>query len=391
MRADILIFAPTPHGGLAEYTFHQVLALHQTGASTLCLVSRDFLEARPCPFPVEKRLCPPPAAGGPALRRRFARSASLIANELLLAWWVLKVRPKLVLLDSYVEYLAPFWVWPHLLLAQLPGVKYVANLHDPVRNYQVGPRWWHRLSVRLAYLPLHSVLVHGQLPVQAAVPAGVRVLPVTHGLFDLRPPSRPREAVRADWGAKPHHQVFLAIGYVRDGKNLDLAIRALPEIPEAFLVIAGSVASGGDRPFAYYRRLAAELGVAERTALREGFVSDGDLSGYFEAADFILLTYASTFHSQSGVLLLAVRARRPVLASAAPGPLIAAVQEFQLGIVVEPDSREAVVAGMQKLMLGASRPLWQSYEEHASWEANARDVLSLLPNPGAGAVSNRSA
>ena len=377
MRPDILVFAPTSFGGLAEHVFYQVRALHRLGVTVLCLASRDFLAGRACPFPIERRLCAPGAADGLVLVRRFSQSASLVANELRLAWWVLKLRPKLVLLDSYVEYLSPLWIWPHILLGRILGVKYVANLHDPVRSYQIGPGWWHRLSVRLAYLPLKYVLVHDPPPVPAQVPERVKAVHVPVGIYDLHAVSRSRDAIRAEWGALPGHRVFLAFGYVRNGKNLDLAIRALAQVSEAFLVIAGSVASAKDRPFPFYRQLAAELGVADRVVLREGFVSDNDLADYFEGADFILLTYSSAFHSQSGVLNVAAQARKPVLASAAPSPLVSSVQDFRLGIAIEPDSPAAVVAGMRRLIDAPPEPRWEDYYEVASWVANARAILKL--------------
>ena len=322
--------------------------------------------------------------------RHFAQGASLIANEFRLVWWVLKLRPKLVLLDSYVEYLSPVWIWPHFFLARVLGVKYVANLHDPVRNYQIGPGWWHRLSVRLAYLPLDAVLIHGELPDLARVPSAVRVFQVPHGAFDIRPASRSTDRIRAEIGALPKHRVFLAFGYVRDGKNLDLAIRALAEVAEAFLVITGSVASANDRPFSFYRNLAADLGVSGRVVLREGFVSDEDIANYFTAADFILLTYSSAFHSQSGVLNLAAQARKPVLVSSAPSPLLMTVSRFSLGVTVAPDSAQSIADGMRQLIHSPPNPCWDDHHQYASWETNARQVLKLLPAfpGGAGPARN---
>lgn len=379
MHNDILIYAPAHRGGLAEYTFHQVRALHQLGGNVLCLASRGFLAGRPCPFRIERRLWPAPAAGGLVFMRRFGHGVSLLANEFRLAWWVLRRRPGIVLLDSYVEYLSPLWIWPHILLARILGVRYVANLHDPVRSYQVGPKWWHRMSVRLAFLPLDSVLIHGELPDLARVPAAVRVYQVPHGAFDIRPSSKPAGRIRAELGASPQHRVFLAFGYVRDGKNLDLAIEAVAEVPEAFLVIAGSVASTNDRPFSFYRNLAVNLGVADRVTLREGFVPEEDLADFFAVSDFILLTYSSAFHSQSGVLNLAAHVHRPVLASSAPSPLLAAVSRFSIGVTVTPDSARAIADGMRQLIHSPPNPRWEDYDKHASWEANARQVLELLP------------
>jgi glycosyltransferase involved in cell wall biosynthesis len=135
------------------------------------------------------------------------------------------------------------------------------------------------------------------------------------------------------------------------------------------------VASSKDKPFAFYRELAAELGVSDRCRFFEGFVADDDLGKYFAGTDFVLLTYAMSFHSQSGVLNLAARARKPVLASASPSALIQTVKNFALGVSVAPDSLAAVVDGMRHLLDVPPTPRWQDYEAAAAWEANARGVL----------------
>lgn len=299
----------------------------------------------------------------------------IIIGRFVLAWQIWKQRPDLVLLDSYVEYLSPFWIWPHWILAKLGRVRYAANLHDPVRSYAVGPLWWHRLSVRLAYLPLDFVLVHEQLAKPSPVPAYVRVELVPHGLYEIHGLGPDRTAVRREWGVSDGQKVFLAFGYVRDGKNLELAVRALVRIPEVFLVVAGSVASAKDKSFAFYRGLAAEIGVADRCLFIEGFVPDADLGKYFVGTDFVLLTYSASFHSQSGVLNIAAKARKPVLASASFSALTECVKNYALGINVTPDSLNAVIAGMRDLLETPPQPRWDDYEAASAWEKNAIGVL----------------
>lgn len=320
--------------------------------------------------------------------RRLKMVWQIVANQFLLAGKILEQRPDLVLLDSYVEYFSPIWVWPHLILAKFWSVRYAANLHDPVRSFAIGPVWWHKFSVRLAYLPLDFVLVHEQLPQPSPVPDKIRVVQVPHGLYEISGPVAEPETVRREWGVRAGQKVFLAFGFVRDGKNLDLAIRALAQVPETFLVVAGSVASAKDRPFQFYRELAAELGVADRCRFFEGFVADDDLGKYFSGTDFVLLTYAASFHSQSGVLNLAARARKPVLASASPSAMIESVKKFLLGVAVAPDSLAAVVEGIRDLLVASPQPRWQDYEAAATWDANARGILraaslekSAIKNP----------
>jgi glycosyltransferase involved in cell wall biosynthesis len=379
----ILLFSPSVSGGLAEHTFYQARALRKAGAKVTCLVAPSFLDGRPIGFETVICLNDPPPADGSQLVKKFKMMWRLITNQLVLAWQIWKHRPDLVLLDSYVEYVAPLWVWPHWLLARFLGILYAANLHDPVRNYRVGPVWWHRLSVRLAYLPLDFVLVHNRLPEPSPVPSPVRVVPVPVGVYDLPDVSVDRQKMRRRWGIQQGQKVFLSFGYVRDGKNLDLAIRALRSVPEAFLVIAGAVASTKDKPFTFYHELAQSEGVADRVKFYEGFVSNDELANYFVGTDFVLLTYSSAFHSQSAVLNIAVRARIPVLASASPSPLLESVKRFELGVTVKPDSVETIVDGIHQLLGEKLQPRWENYAEFADWDANARGILTaaglLLP------------
>jgi glycosyltransferase involved in cell wall biosynthesis len=374
-RPEILIFSQSVSGGLAEYVFYQAEALEKIGANVTCLVSPSFLNGRLSQFKRIVCLRDPPSKTNSRALKKLKMVWHLVSNQMTLAWQVWKCRPDLVLLDSYVEYVAPLWVWPHWLLAHFWGVHYAANLHDPVRNYRVGPAWWHKLSVRLAYLPLDFVLVHDQLPEPSPVPAKSRVVQVPHGLYNISDSASEPATVRREWGVRDGQKVYLAFGYVRDGKNLDLVVRALPQVPDAFLVIAGSVAASKDKPFAYYRELAAQLGVVDRCHFAEGFVADDELGKYFLGTDFVLLTYASSFHSQSGVLNIAAAARKPVLASASPSPLTESVRTFQLGIVVEPDLPGEIIKGMRQLLTAPPQARWEDYEAAASWDANARGVL----------------
>jgi len=366
---------PSVSGGIAEYTVCQAQALEKAGAKVISLVPPSFLNGRQVGIKTIACLCKPPSTGGLRFFKKIKMAWRNIASRLVLFFQIVKQRPDLVLLDSYSEYLAPIWVWPHWLLAKVSKIKYAAVLHDPVRNYVVGPLWWHRLSVRMAYWPLDFVLVHEKLGEPSPVPARVRVVQVPHGLYKISGVASDPLAVRRAWGVSEGQKVFLSFGYVRDGKNLDLAIRALTFVPEAFLLVAGSVASTSDKPFAYYRELAAQLGMVDRCRFFEGFVADQDLGRYFAGADFVLLTYASSFHSQSGVLNIAAYARKPVLASAAPSPLIESVKNFELGVTVVPDSQEAVVAGMRRLLASPPQARWDDYEAAASWSVNAQGVL----------------
>lgn len=377
MTPKILILSPSSSGGIAEHTYYQAKALERAGAKVICLVSPSFLHGRATGFQTIPCL-PDPVEDSSGLGKKFRMAWRIIWIRYVLAWQIIKRRPDLILLDSYVEYLSPLWVDPHIILSRIFGVRYAANLHDPVRSYVIGPRWWHRLSVWLAYQPLDFVLVHNELVDRSIVPTRVKVVVAPHGLYDVNLGDFDAEKVRKAWGIQDDQKVFLSFGYVRDGKNLDLAIRALKEVPEAVLVVAGSVASTKDKNFDFYRSLADKLEVTNRCRFFEGFVSDEELGRYFSGTDFILLTYSGSFHSQSGVLNVAANVRKQILASASPSPMIEAVTKYQLGVTVEPDDKDAIVFGMRRMLREQSTPRWDEYESSASWDENARRVLELV-------------
>jgi glycosyltransferase involved in cell wall biosynthesis len=196
-------------------------------------------------------------------------------------------------------------------------------------------------------------------------------------------PGDPEPDLRANLGIAAEVPVALSFGYIVDRKNLALAIEALPNVPSLHLLIAGRRGSMQDRTPDSYRDQAARLGVAERCHMVDRFIDDAELDRFFRAADFLLMTYTGSFVSQSGVLHVAANWNRPVLASGGPGPLIETVRRFGLGQVVEPDSVDSLVEGMQRMIehgreTQADRNAWAAFREHASWRRNADLLLAAV-------------
>lgn len=375
----ILIYAPHARGGLAEHVFYQSRALAKAGAEVRCLVSPSYLGGRTGGGERRAALLDPVGSAGRGLGKRAAQLGVLLGNPWRLAVEAFRWRPDLVLMDSYVEYMSPLWIWPHIILAKACGVRYAANLHDPVRAFRLGPRWWHRWSVRLAYAPLSAVFVHDDLPAEARVPERVAAFKVPVGMYDVREGGGgDRHAWRLRHGIPEGSTVFLAFGHVRDGKNLQFVIDALAAWPAAVFVMAGVVQAGGERGFDFYRCRAQERGVGDRCRFIEGFVPDEEVAGMFAAADVVVLTYSSAFRSQSGVLNIAARCRKPVLVSGGACPLVRVTREFGLGIAVEPDSAAEVRRGMGLLLQEPVVPQWEAYERYASWDANAAIVIQAV-------------
>ena len=310
----------------------------------------------------------------------------ILGNHMMLAGYVVARRPDVVLFDCFSELLAPLWFWPHWLVSRFLRVRYALTIHDPERRASFGPGWWHRLSVRVAYAPFSAGLVHDIATLRPGwVPDHIALREAPHGVFGLPAanetgsPRRTRPAARKMFGLDDNVITLLAFGYVADRKNLDLAIAVVARMQRVHLVIAGLQASAADKPVAHYRSLAARLRVTDRVSFVERYVADREVGDFFEAADIVLLTYASEFVSQSGVLHLAANWDKPVLASAGPGPLIEAIRRFRLGVVVEPDSVDALVAGLQRILAGDLPPGdWDGFRREASWALNIDRLLEAI-------------
>jgi glycosyltransferase involved in cell wall biosynthesis len=374
--ASVLIFAPSAHGGIAEHVHYQASELCRRGIAVTMLCSPQFVKPQAATaYRQDRRLIAP---GDWRLGGRLGFLWGVVANNWLLAGAVAQLRPDLVLMEAFTEYFAPLWVWPHLLFARL-GTAYVANLHDPLRERRFGPAWFHKLSIRLGYAPLRGGLIHGDPPAGADIPdrLAVRLAPV--GIYEDYAAMPVTRAVRAELGIGPAAFVLLAFGHVGDRKNIDLLIAALAEVPEAWLLVVGNVTARRDRPVAFYRDLAARLGVAERVRFVVDYVPDEDVPAYFAAADAVALTYSAGFVSQSGVLQIAANWDKPILASSGEGPLREAIEQHRLGVFVQPDSGPAVVEGLRRIMAdrGGTAADCSRYRETANWRVNIDRMLEV--------------
>jgi hypothetical protein len=131
--------------------------------------------------------------------------------------------------------------------------------------------------------------------------------------------------------------------------------------------------------------LADDLGVSKRVFISEEFVPDEKRLSYFQAADFIMLTYSSAYHSQSATLPTAVAARRMVLGSSGSSPMRDLVRQFGVGVYVDPDSSEAVANAMATLIHAKfPQPDWVGFEEFVTWETNVTRILQAVSDYIAG-------
>ena len=386
----ILIYCPLPEGGIAEHAHYQANALVRAGMKPMLLVGPGFLPGHHNKlYPVRTRLLPPYAKRAPKLLRAAWYALAILLNELIFAASIVAGGYRRVLLAATSEAFAVLWVWPHVVL-RLAGVRYAANIHDPQRQRQGGSPLHHRVTIATAFLPISIGLIHEDFDAhQPDIPDRVRCVRVPYGCYEAEIGSGDGAGLRAELAPDgTARRIFLAFGYIADRKNLDLCIRAVAQVPQAVLLVAGRVASSHDKPVAWYRELAVELGCADRVRIDEGFIPEEQVRHYFGAADVILLTYKAEFVSQSGVLLLASNWAKPVLASSGPGPLTSTVARFGLGPTVPPDDLAALRNAMAALLerddsSHARADGWPAFRRHASWDRNVAGLCDAFAHDDA--------
>jgi len=375
----ILYYTQESGGGLLPYVQDQAHALGELGANVTVLCNPDFIKREGDRYELLVRLSSPgnrPESGKLSRMRRFA--GWQLSNKRELYRQAATQKYDAVFLSSYAEYLAPIWA-PWFKALQKRGVVFGAMVQEPVRDFVVGPRWWHNWSVREAYSYLSCVFTHEEVNLDrsgAKNPVIHRIVPMAPHRFPS--PAKTRNAVREELGVPEGAPLLFSFGLIRDSKNTDYSIRLLREIPDAYLLVAGKRNAGSQKPESHYVELAKSLGVQERCRWKFEFIPEQEAADFFEASDLVMLTYSKDFRSASAALNVAARYRRQVIASAGQGSLQSVVKKYRLGKWVEPGDPSAVVAAVECWLSERPQADWEAYERDNSWTRNASTVLEAL-------------
>lgn len=381
----LLYYSPASYGGIADYAHEQANALVEAGAEVYLLTTPNYPVDRGERYtilPILQELSSEPIKGVPTIIRKSFKGIHYgnvtCSNVKTLVRTITQQSLKHVLLGSYSEYLAPLWANSLNRLAQ-QGITFGAIVHDPVRDFVVGPMWWHRWSIAKGYSFLREAFVHDAIDLDTVRPMHqLRTTVIPHGPYQFPEPSLSREEMRSRLNLPAEAKVMLAFGHLRPNKNLDLVIRAMAEVPEVYLVVAGKETSSSQPLVPGYQALAEEMGVGNRIRWQVGFIPDKEVAHFFIASDLILLTYSRSFRSASGVLNTAVQYGKPCLASGGEGCLASAIQDYNLGIWIVPDSSDEIIAGLKQWLTQHLGSCWDAYLQHHSWTRNADLTLKAL-------------
>lgn len=203
--------------------------------------------------------------------------------------------------------------------------------------------------------------------VELGVPAE-RVTVLRNGvdLATFRPLAK--TAMREKLGfARP---TLLSIGHLIERKANDIAIRALPLLPEFDLVLCGE---GPER--AALQALAAAEGVAERVRFL-GRVPHERLAECYSAADILVL--ASSREGWANVLLEAMACGTPVVASNVWGTP-EAVEQPAAGLLMPERTPASLAQTVRRLQAALpSREATRRYAEQYDWSATTQGQIELF-------------
>jgi len=186
-----------------------------------------------------------------------------------------------------------------------------------------------------------------------------------------------RDAARPALGIEG--PTILSVGHLIPRKGHDIVIRALAEIPEARLIIAGT--GPEERGL---RRLTETLGLDHRVRFA-GAVPHERLAEYYSAADVLAL--ASDREGWANVLLESMACGTPVAATNIWGtPEVVAVPEA--GLLVQERTGPAMAAALRALLARPpDRTATRAYAERFSWDATTEGQIAIFRRIAAQAAS----
>jgi glycosyltransferase involved in cell wall biosynthesis len=228
----------------------------------------------------------------------------------------------------------------------------VLTAHDVLpRRRRAQPVWPDVLET------FERVIVHSHRAVEQLVELGLgreRIARIPHPVFEGEklPP--------------PEGRTLLFFGLIRDYKGLDVLLEALPEIPDAGLVVAGDPVDPVPKS------------ADDRVEWQLRFIQADEIPGLMSRAAAVVLPYRRL--DSSGVLATAIGYRRPVVVTDV-GSLGEIVREFGAGEVVPVDDPRALAEACTRVLepkaLAAAAKGAEKAAKELTWKhsAEAHDGL----------------
>jgi len=205
-----------------------------------------------------------------------------------------------------------------LFIARMRGKRVIITVHN-VDPHEGGLLF---NLLNRSILPLgHEFIVHGdegREKLVKRVRTGKEVHVVPHPPFDSARDSGDDnvevESVRAEIGVDDGSPLIVFFGNIRDYKGLDVLLKALPRLRDAYpgmrLLVAGQLWGDWDK----YRRIIEEEGIGENIITRLEHLPFKELKEYIVASDLAVFPFTH-LDSASGSVMLACSLGKPIVVS----------------------------------------------------------------------------
>jgi glycosyltransferase involved in cell wall biosynthesis len=335
-----------PGGGIGRYTHElasQLLHMPQLEVSVVC--SPDFEWLAQARYETITAL-PSLRHGNSVIRRTRFLGAQFVSPYRLLS--LARKRQADVIHLANINHLT-FPFWKRLIPA---NSRLVVTAHDVRRAKKIISRRWEERALCDCYRRCAAVFVHSEsqradLRNFAGISDG-QIHTVPHGPYSYPAASGERDKLRRDYGLPVEGDVALCFGSIRDDKNLMNTLLSLKHVPDPpCVLVAGRGGGKGNRSVDWYQQQVREAGLESRVVFLDRYISDEEVGNLFQVSDVALLTYKTSFTSQSGVLNVAMHYGVPVIATPAP-TMAESIRQFGVGIVADDEDPTAIASGVRQ-------------------------------------------
>ncbi|AXG12912.1 glycosyltransferase family 4 protein [Intrasporangium calvum] len=191
--------------------------------------------------------------------------------------------------------------------------------------------------MRMFLAKVDAILVHSADQATLAHELGARRVSVA----DLPPHLPGGEPISRGQRSGPTR--LLALGLIREYKGIDVLLRAMLDVPDVSLTIAGEVWPSQREVIG---RLVTDPRLAGRVELREGYVPADELAALLADHDVLTLPYRSATASQN--VILGHAHGLPVLASDI-APFSGQIEDGVNGLLVPPEDERALAGALRRL------------------------------------------
>lgn len=366
----LVIYNPSSFGGNYDYSLQIAHAYCQHSSVKTCKVLYPSNAPLATSKSVDKCLLVDVASTSHTWLKKCYFLYRSVVNPLILFRFLWKQVPSQVIFNDY-EQLTSF-IWVPLFNIFLTRHRFSVILHDPDRDAYLPWKWLSTATMQAVMWIMAHGFYHERLPNRPYYRSTKTMFHnIPHGIY----PAAPADPEMLSFLEKQTggRRVISIIGNIRQEKNYELVIEAL-QGREDCLLVAGK-ASNSSVAVERYQAQAKSADIHSVWIIR--YLTDAELSAVIQHSDVILLYYAQTFTSQSGVLNLIAPFKKQVIVADTPSALAEITRKFGLGKIVPADNVEALRESLNNDIEDSDKG-WEQYLVYASWEKNAHRVIEVL-------------